>query len=166
VGFTCAVCGRFHEDELLDVRFGLPEEIYGLTEDELERRAVVDPGGDFASLDGDRHFVRALIEIPIMPGDDRFGWGVWIRLGPDEVAAVADGWTDPRALGRTYDGWLATQLPAYESTLDLPGALRLRAVDTLPAFRLEDSFHPLASEQRNGISLERARELADQYRQA
>lgn len=166
MGFTCAVCGRFHDDELLDVRAGLPEAIYELSEEERRRRASVDPGGDFATLDGDRHFVRALIEIPLTTDDERFGWGVWILVAPAYAPAVARDWTDPQAFGRTYPGRLATDLPAYGATIDLPGALRFRSLEELPAFELDDRSHPLALEQRLGISLERARELADPYRQA
>jgi hypothetical protein len=166
VGFTCATCGRFHEDELRDVRAALPEEIYELPEEERLLRAKLDSEGDFAILDDERCFVRALIEVPMRLEDDRFGWGVWVRLRSEDFDDLAERWTDPRAAGRTYRGWLATNLPAYGSTASLPGVLRLGAVDAIPSFALDDRTHPLAVEQRDGISLERARELADPYRQA
>ena len=166
MGFTCASCGRFHEDELRDVRAALPEEIYQLPEEERLLRAEIDPAGDLAILDNERYFVRALIEVPMRLEDDRFGWGVWVRLGSDDFDDLAERWTDPQASGHTYHGWLATDLPAYGPTVSLPGVLRLGAVDAIPSFALEDDSHPLAVEQRDGISLERARELADPYRQA
>ena len=166
MGFTCTVCGRFHDQELLDVRFGLPEEIYVLADDERRRRAVVTRSGDFATLDGSRDFARALLELPIHDEDERFGWGIWVRLAPDDVEAVSADWGDPDAAGRLHRGWLATTLPAYGHTLDLPGTLRFRSLDLLPAFELDDRSHVLALEQRHGISLTRARTLADPYRQA
>ena len=166
MGFTCTICGRFHEDELLDVRAGLPQEIFELSEDERERLAAIDPSGDFASLVGDRHFVRSLIELPLRRDDRCFGWGVWARLSRADVAEIAARWNDPDAAGSAYPGWLASELPAYGRTRDLPGTVRLRSVDELPAFELADASHPLAVEQREGISLDRARELADPYRQA
>jgi hypothetical protein len=166
LGFTCTICGRFHEDELLDVRAALPEEIFELSEDDRRRLATIDPSGDFASLLADRHFVRALIEIPLPVEERCFGWGVWVRLTRDDLAEVAERWTDPAAAGSAYAGWLATDLPAYGPTRELPGSIRLGAVDELPGFELSDPSHPLAVEQRSGISLERARELADPYRQA
>ena len=166
MGYTCEVCGRFHDDELRDVRAGLPEEIFELTEEERGRRAWIDPGGDFATLDGNRCFVRALIEVPLSLEDDRFGWGVWVRVGSDDADELIERWVDPEACGRTYPGLLATDLPAYGATVDEPGMLRLGPVDALPSFELDDPRHPLAIEQRAGISLGRARELAEPYRQA
>jgi hypothetical protein len=166
VGYTCTSCGRYHDEEIRDVRAGLPEEIHRMPEDERARRAVVSPGGDFASLDTDRHFVRALIEVPILDEDDVFGWGVWVRLEPDDVEQVSASWTDEDAVGSEFPGWLATELTQYGDTEGLPGTLRLRSVDLLPSFEVADARHPLGFEQQEGIVLERARELAEPYQQA
>lgn len=164
MGFTCSTCGRYHEEELRDVRTGLPEEIFGLSEAERERRAQV--GSDFAELDGKRFYVRGLLSIPILDEDADFGWGIWVRVEEHVDAELREHWTDEDVVGRTYDGELAVELPAYGSTLGLAGTLRLRSVDLLPAFELAESGHRLGLEQRHGISLERARELADPYQQA
>jgi len=167
VGYTCTSCGRYHDEEIRDVRAGLPEEIHRMPEDERERRVVISPSGDFASLDdADRHFVRALIELPIPDEDDVFGWGVWVRLERGDVADVAASWTDEDAVGSEFSGWLATELAAYGTTEGLPGTLRLRSVDLLPSFHVADARHPLGFEQHEGIGLERARELAEPYQQA
>jgi hypothetical protein len=166
VGYTCTICGRFHEEEMRDVRAGLPEAIFVLSEDERRRRVVISPGGDFATLDGEHHFVRALLEVPIPSEEDCFGWGVWVRLTAADRDDVAERWVDPESVGRSYPGRLATHLAAYGETLGLSGTLTLRHVDRLPAFELRDAEHPLVIEQRAGISLERARELAEPYQQA
>jgi hypothetical protein len=166
VGYTCTICGRFHDEEMRDVRAGLPEPIFALPEDERAKRAVISPGGDFATLDGEHHFVRALLEVPIPAEDDVFGWGVWVRVSEADVEDLVTRWVDEESLGHCYPGRLATHLPAYGATLDLTGMLTLRSVDRLPAFDLDGAGHRLALEQKNGISLERARELAEPYYQA
>ena len=166
MGYTCTICGRFHTDEMRDVRAGLPEPIFLLSADERAARAVIDPAGDFATLDGAQHFVRALIEVPIPSEDDVFGWGVWVRLTAADVQDVSARWVDEDSVGHSYAGTLATDLPAYGETIGLPGALTLRAVDELPAFEVRAPTHPLAFEQRDGITVERARELAEPYYQA
>jgi hypothetical protein len=165
VGYTCTICGRFHEEEMRDVRAGLPEEIFRLSDDERRRRAVISPGGDFATLDGEQLFVRALLEVPIPSEVDCFGWGVWVRVSGADCDDVAERWLDPESVGRSYPGSLATHLPAYGETLGLPGTLTLRDVDRLPAFEVSDGAHPLVMEQHAGITLERARELAEPYQQ-
>ena len=167
MGYTCSTCGRYHDEEIRDVRAGLPEEIHRLPEAERERRVLISPGGDFASIgDADRHFVRALIEITIREEGDVFGWGVWVRLARADVARVSAAWTDEAEVGTGFPGWLATELTAYGRTEGLNGTLRLRRVDVLPTFELSDAQHPLAVEQKRGIDLERARELAELYQQA
>jgi hypothetical protein len=127
---------------------------------------VISPGGDFATLDGEQHFVRALLEVPIPSEDDCFGWGVWVRLSAADRDDVAERWIDPESVGRSYPGHLATHLASYGETLGLSGTLTLRDVDKLPAFELRDAEHRLVIEQHAGISLERARELAEPYQQA
>ena len=164
MGFTCSTCGRYHEEELRDVRTGLPDEIFALAAEERDRRAQVGP--DFAELDGERFYVRGLLSIPILDEDADFGWGIWARVEAHVDAELREHWTDEDAVGRSFEGELAVELPAYGSTLGLAGTLRLRSVDLLPSFELADSGHLLGFEQRHGISLERARELADPYQRA
>jgi len=167
VGYTCSACGRYHDEEIRDVRAGLPEEIHRLPEEERARRVELSPSGDFATLaDADRHFVRALIELPILEEDDVFGWGVWVRLESDDLRRVSASWTDEDAVGSEFPGWLATELAAYGPTEGLAGTLRLRNVELLPSFELADADHLLGHEQHTGIGLERARELAEPYQQA
>ncbi len=49
MGFTCSVCGEYHDDELRDIRMTYPAPIYELDEEERAARAwLVD---DFAVLD-------------------------------------------------------------------------------------------------------------------
>ena len=164
MGFTCSICGRWHDEELLDVRAGVPEEVLELTPEERDRRVVVSPDGDFTSIvDADRHFVRALIELPIADAT-RFGWGIWVRLSRSDVAEVARYWHDDGGYGHAYRGELATNLASYGDTVGLPGTLTLRETNLLPIFLLDADEHPLAREQHAGIVLERARELAEPYR--
>ncbi|WP_231716674.1 DUF2199 domain-containing protein [Burkholderia ubonensis] len=75
--------------------------------------------------------------------------------------------------GRTYHvakrsnvgpffGWLNTQLSIYPDTLNLKTMVHLRDNGIRPYIELEPTDHPLALEQRNGISPER---LAQIYRE-
>ncbi len=88
---------------------------------------------------------------------------------PAHHGPAADGhicpccWEDPsREQEPPYFGWLVTELPVYpESTLLLKTHVRTRAVGVRPLIELEPTDHPLAVEQREGITAERVRAFAD-----
>jgi hypothetical protein len=162
VGFVCSVCGEAHAGELRDVRLTLPDPVYELDEEERARRSWV---GEDSSLlrdgDRDRHFVRGLLELPIAGEDEYFGYGVWVEVAPDDFDLLGRLWHDPEGWRHEpFEARLANELLPYRATVGLPLRLRLREVDVLPLVELEDSGHPLALDQRAGISGHHAHELA------
>ena len=60
-----------------------------------------------------------------------------------------------------FFGWLCTSLPAYPETLHLKTMVHLRDYGIRPYVELEATDHPLAVEQRNGITMERVQEIVD-----
>ncbi|WSL64188.1 DUF2199 domain-containing protein [Kitasatospora herbaricolor] len=85
-------------------------------------------------------------------------------LSEPNFARTHDLWEDPaREQEPPYFGWLSTELPVYaESTLNLKTHVRTRAVGRRPLIELEPTDHPLAVEQREGITMARVQELAYQ----
>jgi hypothetical protein len=60
-------------------------------------------------------------------------------------------------------GWLMANLSCYEpSTLNLATVVHTRPVGLRPLVELEPTDHPLAVEQREGITLARVQEIAEQ----
>ncbi|WP_269317979.1 DUF2199 domain-containing protein [Exiguobacterium sp. KJ 601] len=49
-------------------------------------------------------------------------------------------------------GWLSTELPIYPDTINLKTNVHMRAVGIRPLIELLPTNHPLAMEQRNGIT--------------
>jgi hypothetical protein len=162
VSFTCVVCGETHAGETRDIRLGLPQPIFRLDDDERLRRAWVED--DFAVLhgpNGDRHFVRGLLELPIPEEDGRFGYGSWIEVSKADVTELGEHWHDEDGWqGGPFSGVLANELSPYFATEGLSVRLLLRDVSLLPLVELEDGDHELVRAQRNGISSHRAHELA------
>ena len=159
MSFTCEVCGETHAGETRDIRMGLPDPIFRLDEDERERRAYVD--GDFAALDGERFFVRALLELPIDGEDGYFGYGAWVEVSREDVESLGELWHDEEAEeAGPFSGTLANELSPYAFTEGLPVRIRLRDVRLLPLVELDEANHELVRAQRRGISLHRAHELA------
>jgi hypothetical protein len=159
VSFTCEVCGEAHAGELRDIRLGLPQPIFLLDEEERRSRAYVED--DFAVLDDQRYFVRALVELPIYGEDGYFGYGAWVEVTKDDVTALGELWHDEEGWrSDTFPGTLANELSPYAFTEGLPVRIRLREVNLLPLIELEDADHELVRAQRNGISSHRAHDLA------
>lgn len=157
MGFTCSVCGRFHDERMLDIRMGLPDDIHALAEDERDERVWLSE--DFAVLDDERFFVRGLLELPIPELDDRFAYGAWVEVTMRDFRKVTKRWTDPEQFAPVA-AVLANELSPYRSTTWLRAELRPTTPDQLPAIELADGEHPLIQDQRQGITAARSDELA------
>jgi hypothetical protein len=163
VGFVCSVCGEHHDELMLDIRMGLPEPVFALSDSERAERAEFgDDSGIYREAGGAEHYyVRGLLEIPIRSLERYFGYGAWIEVDGESYDRLGELWDDE--LGREeppFSGRLANELAPYDGTFGLPVMLQLREVDLLPVVELVDTDHRLRAEQQNGITEERAQELA------
>ncbi len=162
MGFTCTVCGETHAGETRDIRLGLPQPIFLLDDEERSRKAYVEE--DFAVLHaeaGDRYFVRALLELPIEADDGYFGYGAWVEVSEEDVAALGELWHDEEGWrSEPFAGTLANELSPYAFTEGLPVQIQLRDVQLLPLVELVEANHELVRAQQHGISRHRAHELA------
>ena len=105
---------------------------------------------DLCVMDGEHFFMRGSIEIPIIGTDEHFIWGVWVSLSEANFDKVNECW-DKQELLEPMFGWLSTDLP-YE----------LETVSLKRWFIQEPTDHPLAVEFREGITMERVQEIAEQ----
>lgn len=113
----------------------------------------------------DQHyFVRARLIIPVRDAAGDFEWGVWVSLSRENFHRMTDLWSTPgRESEPPYFGWLSTELPCYPAaTLNMKTNVHTERVGTRPHIVLEPTDHPLAVEQRTGITTNRVREIADQ----
>lgn len=118
---------------------------------------------DQCVIKAQHYFVKGMIDIPVTGSDDVFSWGVWISLSRESFSHAADLWDTPgRESANPYFGWLTTELPLYSpSTINLKTHVHTRPVGERPYIELEPTDHPLAIEQRTGITLARVREIAE-----
>ncbi|MCF2530625.1 DUF2199 domain-containing protein [Yinghuangia sp. KLBMP8922] len=119
-------------------------------------------GTDLCVIKGRHFFIRGLVEIPVLGTDESFSWGVWASLSRTNFVRAQELWDDPdRTEEPPYFGWLCTALPGYRpGTLHLKTNVHTRAVGQRPFIELEPTDHPLAVEQREGITMDRVREIA------
>jgi hypothetical protein len=155
--FKCVSCGNWHEGM---PTFGANEPFYyhALSPEDRDKRCVLTT--DTCVVDGEMCFVRGSIELPVIGAQDPFVWGVWVSLSKasfDTYSAYFD--APKRAHAGPFIGWLSAELPLYPSTQNLKARVHLRDEGIRPLVELEPTDHPLALEQRNGITVDRVAEI-------
>lgn len=135
-----------------------PLYFYGIPDEERGKRCVLD--SDTCIVNQAHFFVRGCLEIPVHGEADAFSWGVWVSLSQAHFAEFKACYDTPkRSHIGPFFGWLSAELPLYPSTENLKTRAHLRDDGIRPYIELEPTDHPLAVEQRNGISVDRVAEI-------
>lgn len=155
--FLCSSCGDVHHG-MPAFASEAPLSYYAVPEDERSARCSLSDAS--CVIDGDSYFVRGCIELPVEGEDEPFSWGVWVSLSE----ASFEQWLLLRSEQRRshtgpFFGWLDACLKPYPDTMNLKTRLHLRDDGILPFVELQPNDHPLAVEQREGITAVRAAEL-------
>ena len=155
--FTCSSCGQVHNGM---PAFGTdaPLSYYAVPATERDRRCQLE--ADACVVDGDHYFVRGCIEIPVSGESEPFSWGVWVSLSSASYAQWKETYSKPiRSDVGPFFGWLDAWLKPYPDTMNLKTRVHLRDNGIRPYIELEPTDHPLAVEQRSGISSQRVADL-------
>jgi len=128
--------------------------------EELEQRIVFTP--DQCVIDGKDFYLRGRILVPVIGLEEPFVWGVWAEVSPINFMKTNELWTvEGREAEAAFPGWLNTQLPVFGDTFNLELSVQTQRVGKRPHFRVIDEEHPLAVEQRDGITMRRVEEIAE-----
>lgn len=158
--FRCRCCGEEHPGPPLSWAVEAPDEWSALTPS--QRRSKGDLSSDQCIIDPDRFFIRGSLELPVVGGVAPFVWDVWVSLSETNFKRASGRWHDPnRTEESPYFGWLCNSLPGYPETLSLKTNVHTRSVGVRPLIELEPTEHPLAVEQRDGITMARVIEIAE-----
>jgi len=135
---------------------------FQIPEEEREQRVQISP--DQCIIDDEHFFILGRVEIPVIDSSELFAWLVWVSLSEHNFLRATELWgTEGRETELPYFGWLQTDLPCYSTTtLNLATNVHTRPVGERPFIELEPTDHPLSVEQRNGISLMRVQEIAEE----
>lgn len=155
--FPCSACGGTHTG-LPSFGAEAPWLYEQIAPDEREARCSIDSDG--CIIDNLHHFVRATLDIPVHGQQEPFTWGVWVSLSEDSFNTWDLHFNETRrAHVGPFFGWFSNRLPGYPETLNLKTRVHLRDDGMRPLIELEPTDHPLAVEQRAGISLGRMAQL-------
>jgi hypothetical protein len=117
---------------------------------------------DQCVIDNSHYFVLGRIEIPVVDREEQFVWLAWVSLSQKNFSRACELWDKAgRENEPPYFGWLSSALPYAPSTLNLKVNLHTRPVGERPFIKLETTEHPLAVEQREGISLAKVQQIAE-----
>lgn len=135
-----------------------PLSYFAVPEDEREQRCSL--GSDDCVIDEKWFFVRGCIEIPVHGEEEPFVWGVWVSLSEASFLQWVEYFdVEKRSHIGPFFGWLNTGLEPYPDTVNLKTQVHLRDGGIRPYIELEPTGHPLAVEQREGISTQRVAEI-------
>lgn len=155
--FRCATCNQIH-DGLPDIGADKPDNWFGVPAKERRRRVRLTK--DTCIIDDD-YFIRGVIEIPIFDYPEKFGFGVWVSQKKENFFIYREN-PDTDAIGPFF-GWLCTRIAYYEDDTSLLKTMAHFRVGLRPSIELEPTDHPLAVDQRDGISLDKAWEIVHFY---
>jgi hypothetical protein len=156
----CVTCGEEHDLLAVEPNYRWPDAYNEVPR--KERKYLTSFGKDDGRIRNAadterRHFLRVLLTVPIAGEQTDVGWGVWVEVGAADWERAYERWNDPnQAQEPPFAARLANALRGYEGTLGLPGHVRLTGPKMAPRFDLDpDVDHPLAREQREGVTRER-----------
>jgi hypothetical protein len=158
MSWRCHTCGIEHDT--LPLCFGIDAPWRALVpESEFSDR--VELTNDQCVVDASTFFIRGHIEIPIHEIAEPLTFSVWSSLSKDSFAHMCRRWHSPdRNSDPPYFGWLCSPIEVYPSTIHLKLSVQSSPPGFVPIFTVEPTDHPLALDQRNGITSERWHEYA------
>ncbi|MCB9893786.1 MAG: DUF2199 domain-containing protein [Planctomycetes bacterium] len=105
------------------------------------------------------HFIRGVLEMPILDADSSLVLGVWATLSEANWNLARATWDEPdRTPEQPMFGWLSTWHRLYPDINELGCDVRLQT-DSRPLIRLHDANHPMVHDQHQGITRLRLAEI-------
>ena len=159
--FKCKSCDEWHEGM---PGFSSDAPLYYYSIPPSERADRCELNSDFCIVDREFFFVRGIVEIPVAGYSEPFTWGLWVSLSRANFVEYMEHFEDlERASLGPYFGWLSPGLKVYPDIENLKTYVHPQTPGTRPLIELEPTDHPLAVEQREGISIERVSEIYAAY---
>lgn len=168
--FKCVECGSIHRGSP-SFSFGRPPLYHAVPEAEREARitftrdtCLIAPAAD--DEDGQTHyFLRGVLEVPIIGAEEPFVWGVWVTQSEGSFMKYLETFDDDQSGISTF-GWLSITWAPYNRTKpgedleNLACTVHWQRAGKRPLIELRECDHPLYVDQRDGISWDRAIEIA------
>lgn len=160
--YTCNCCGQVHDE--IPMSYGADAPVYVEAMNSKERAKRVYLESSVCVIDDEHFFVRGSLAIPILDDPAKtFSWGVWSTISQANYEIMAANWSveGREKIVLPAFGYLSNKIPLYGDTLNLNVLSHTMPVGQIPFLELEPTDHPLAVEQRTGITMARVHEIAN-----
>ena len=160
--FRCGECGEVHHGSP-SFSYPWPPQVDSIPDEEQDARVFLTT--DLCVIDDEEFYIRALLEIPIHGVEDPFLWGIWVTQSEENFFRYQETYDDDQT-GDGGFGWLPVTMPGYhiagdaESYEMLGSDVYWQKQGERPIVVPHACDHPLYHDVKNGISRERAEELA------
>jgi hypothetical protein len=158
--FKCSKCDKWHEG-IPDVAYDRPLIANEIPDEEKTTRLFLTT--DLCVVDSKSFFIRCLLAVPIKGTGENFGWAIWSSLSEKNFLRYRKHYDDDMSDWEPMFGYLSNRLPEYPDTLSLKLSVQTRAQGDRPTVIMEPTDHPLAVDQREGMSLELALKIVDPF---
>jgi hypothetical protein len=168
--YRCDECGKIHKGSP-SFSYNFPTYYFDVSESEREGRVrISDDLCEIApspeDVDGATIYcIRVILEIPIKGSKEPMTWGVWVSQSKESYDKYIETFDDDQSSFGSF-GWLAVNLPYYtasdadEPLQHLECDIEWSGIGQRPKAILWEDSHPLAIDQRNGISWQKAVKIA------
>jgi hypothetical protein len=158
MGYQCCTCGLWHDERPTCFISEVPAAVAELSD--IDQRRRVERSSDQCILDGEHFFILANLDVPIQGSLEHLRWTVWSTLSESNFERASELWdTVGRESEPPYFGWLSNQIPGYPASVNIKAMVHTGPVGIRPQLLVIEEGHPLASDQDQGVSEERAEEL-------
>ena len=158
---VCAHCGAALGE--LETDFGYLRPIQYFMVPEAQRATRVRVTDDVCVIDEKIFVIRGVMKIRItdVPGQD-FMWGFWASVSARSFARYVELYEIDAPDEPPFPGLLAVSPPNYPNLIDSEVTVHLGLASQRPEFRPTSFAHPLFREWRDGITVHRWHEIADE----
>jgi hypothetical protein len=145
--YKCSCCETVYEK--LPLCFGNDRPDYYWSVPEKERESRIELTDSLCVID-EHYFHRGRLTIPITNHNEDLIFNVWTTISEENFRRRNELWRKAKRVKEPpYFGWLQTQVPGYENTLNIKTRAVEQKVDYIPAIEVIEENHPLTIDQAN-----------------
>ena len=157
--WTCPCCAKRYDTLPFAYVVMEPDAWRAMPVDERSERGTL--WTDTCIIDQHQFYVRGRILIPVVGYKEPFIFNLWAAISQPDFVRYGQLWdVEQRGYEPPFTGRLGNTIAGYPATSGLECKVVLQNARVRPSFELQSPDHPLALEQRHGITLDRVKEIA------